>query len=598
MSKYLNEEAIEQAKMPSKYPDYYRQLAEKQDLKFSETTLQVMFYAPFLSLLLLFLAPQLLVEHYSAKGWLQRVEQCVLHMDISSLDFNQARLLRNIELLTQKTSTANARFESPSVSSSEPLLSRPYSNGKRGTAGPNLDRSGSLREGMESRMFSSGFVVTRSAGSASVASGNLPTLTQCLSLEPIQIGDRKTDGSVDLKRVMGIIVGSTTEENSSRVAVPAHSKPSSPLFVAEDLKRLRSSVVDTCNTARGRASKLDEHLHKLDKYCDGVMAKRTQRNESMTNDQAGALNSKNGIQIYRNPTELVNQRVEDRPKNVLLNKHVRQPVVMAKDRDLIKENGGESDILEEKIQRLPAGGEGWDKKMKRKRSVDMASTRSMDNNGEPKRTVQDKAVSEPALQSNDTHPYRCPEVFLGSKYSTSADLWSFACICFELATGDVLFDPHSSANYERDEVNAVVIWLLTLLGPNDGTSWNDASKDSFSEELIVQLLFKKKLNIEINGGARVNDWVELMRASSLTSNRKPTQDQTSWMVRCGILVPSKGKQIVMFLDYDAVGNGCGSVGNDMCSSVFSRSKVSSVVVSSTFRNVLIKSNAQVFSLKS
>ncbi|PWA87262.1 Clathrin, heavy chain/VPS, 7-fold repeat-containing protein [Artemisia annua] len=32
---------------------------------------------------------QALVEHYSTKGWLQRVEQCVLHMDISSLDFNQ-----------------------------------------------------------------------------------------------------------------------------------------------------------------------------------------------------------------------------------------------------------------------------------------------------------------------------------------------------------------------------------------------------------------------------------------------------------------------------------------------------------------------------
>ncbi|KAJ4963919.1 hypothetical protein NE237_023858 [Protea cynaroides] len=32
---------------------------------------------------------QALVEHYSCKGWLQRVEQCVLHMDISSLDFNQ-----------------------------------------------------------------------------------------------------------------------------------------------------------------------------------------------------------------------------------------------------------------------------------------------------------------------------------------------------------------------------------------------------------------------------------------------------------------------------------------------------------------------------
>ncbi|KAJ4847458.1 hypothetical protein Tsubulata_019162 [Turnera subulata] len=36
-----------------------------------------------------------LVEHYSSKGWLQRVEQCVLHMNISSLDFNQVvRLCR------------------------------------------------------------------------------------------------------------------------------------------------------------------------------------------------------------------------------------------------------------------------------------------------------------------------------------------------------------------------------------------------------------------------------------------------------------------------------------------------------------------------
>jgi hypothetical protein len=32
---------------------------------------------------------QALVEHYSQRGWLERVEQCVLHMDIASLDFNQ-----------------------------------------------------------------------------------------------------------------------------------------------------------------------------------------------------------------------------------------------------------------------------------------------------------------------------------------------------------------------------------------------------------------------------------------------------------------------------------------------------------------------------
>ncbi|XP_073396316.1 uncharacterized protein [Physcomitrium patens] len=38
---------------------------------------------------------QALVEHYSYHGWVDRVEQCVLHMDIGSLDFNQVvRLCR------------------------------------------------------------------------------------------------------------------------------------------------------------------------------------------------------------------------------------------------------------------------------------------------------------------------------------------------------------------------------------------------------------------------------------------------------------------------------------------------------------------------
>ncbi|KAL3828523.1 hypothetical protein ACJIZ3_017325 [Penstemon smallii] len=61
-----------------------------------------------------------------------------------------------------------------------------------------------------------------------------------------------------------------------------------------------------------------------------------------------------------------------------------------------------------------------------------------------------------------TRQYRCPEVILGSKYSTSADLWSLACICFELATGDVLFDPHSGDNYDRDEDHLAL--MMELLG--------------------------------------------------------------------------------------------------------------------------------------
>ncbi|XP_059296541.1 uncharacterized protein LOC132049661 isoform X2 [Lycium ferocissimum] len=61
-----------------------------------------------------------------------------------------------------------------------------------------------------------------------------------------------------------------------------------------------------------------------------------------------------------------------------------------------------------------------------------------------------------------TRQYRCPEVIVGSKYPTSADLWSFACICFELATGDALFDPHSGDNFDRDEDHLAL--MMELLG--------------------------------------------------------------------------------------------------------------------------------------
>ncbi|KAF2321709.1 hypothetical protein GH714_001658 [Hevea brasiliensis] len=64
-----------------------------------------------------------------------------------------------------------------------------------------------------------------------------------------------------------------------------------------------------------------------------------------------------------------------------------------------------------------------------------------------------------------TRQYRCPEVILGSKYSTPADLWSFACICFELATGDVLFDPHSGDNYDRDEDHLALMMELVGMMP-------------------------------------------------------------------------------------------------------------------------------------
>jgi len=50
-----------------------------------------------------------------------------------------------------------------------------------------------------------------------------------------------------------------------------------------------------------------------------------------------------------------------------------------------------------------------------------------------------------------TRQYRSLEVLLGAGYGTPADIWSTACMAFELATGDYLFEPHSGEDYTRDE---------------------------------------------------------------------------------------------------------------------------------------------------
>lgn len=61
-----------------------------------------------------------------------------------------------------------------------------------------------------------------------------------------------------------------------------------------------------------------------------------------------------------------------------------------------------------------------------------------------------------------TRQYRSLEVLIGAGYSTQADIWSTACMAFELATGDYLFESHSGEDYSRDEDHIALI--IELLG--------------------------------------------------------------------------------------------------------------------------------------
>jgi len=62
-----------------------------------------------------------------------------------------------------------------------------------------------------------------------------------------------------------------------------------------------------------------------------------------------------------------------------------------------------------------------------------------------------------------TRQYRGPETIINAGYDTSADIWSLACMVFELVTGDYLFDPKASEEYPRDEDHLAL--FVELLGP-------------------------------------------------------------------------------------------------------------------------------------
>merc|ERR1711865_503585 len=62
-----------------------------------------------------------------------------------------------------------------------------------------------------------------------------------------------------------------------------------------------------------------------------------------------------------------------------------------------------------------------------------------------------------------TRQYRSPETVINAGYDTSADVWSLACMIFELITGDYLFDPKASEEYPRDEDHMCL--FSELLGP-------------------------------------------------------------------------------------------------------------------------------------
>uniref|UniRef100_A0A8C9VYZ2 non-specific serine/threonine protein kinase n=1 Tax=Scleropages formosus TaxID=113540 RepID=A0A8C9VYZ2_SCLFO len=91
-----------------------------------------------------------------------------------------------------------------------------------------------------------------------------------------------------------------------------------------------------------------------------------------------------------------------------------------------------------------------------------------------------------------TRQYRSLEVLIGAGYGPPADVWSTACMAFELATGDYLFEPHSGEDYSRDEDHIALI--IELLGrvPRKLIAAGKYSKDFFTKKGDLRHITKLK----------------------------------------------------------------------------------------------------------
>ena len=92
-------------------------------------------------------------------------------------------------------------------------------------------------------MLGSGNALSR--GSASL-SPDMPPLPQYLPLDPITLGNQKYTRSGELRRVLGVPLGSSSEDHSFGVT---HQKPPPPV-ATEELKHYKESVQGTVRMAR------------------------------------------------------------------------------------------------------------------------------------------------------------------------------------------------------------------------------------------------------------------------------------------------------------------------------------------------------------
>ncbi|CAK9194584.1 unnamed protein product [Sphagnum troendelagicum] len=104
--------------------------------------------------------------------------------------------------------------------------------------------------------------------------------------------------------------------------------------------------------------------------------------------------------------------------------------------------------------------------------------------------------SLPSKRIVQTQPYRCPEILLGAALSPAADIWSFGCMVFELATGCILFGSTGARRtcHHKDLHHLACMWEILGPIPRKVTSTGKYARHYFKSDGKLRHLEKASLN--------------------------------------------------------------------------------------------------------
>ncbi|CAL5097476.1 unnamed protein product [Urochloa decumbens] len=185
---------------------------------------------------------------------------------------------------------------------------------------------------------------------------------------------------------------------------------------ADELRRIRASVQESTGKAKEKVRSLHDAIQKLDKYKSIVTRKRQRSADSGPDKLAsssgalriGAQNS-SAVLSKRVRSSLADARVEGRAsvptrQGPMVSNEKNSPV--EKEKSCTRMSATVSGLSEDKLRGLSTGGEGWEKKMKRKRSVGTMLGRGSDADRDVKSVGQHRPANEVRPRSSDGLAYR------------------------------------------------------------------------------------------------------------------------------------------------------------------------------------------------